>query len=180
MEKLREQYEKEVIPALMKKFEYKSVMQVPKLDKIVLNIGLGDVKENPKSLENAMNDLMQITGQRPVVTKAKKSIAAFKLREGVMWYTSEKEEYAEVTADDFVYAAQYVLDPINTSYNINSYKGVIEGATEYYDALSKGQEADFSKVGVKALDKYTVRYPSASHPITSFSFTIITAYWSGS
>ena len=82
MEKLREQYEKEVIPALMKKFEYKSVMQVPKLDKIVINIGLGDVKENPKSLENAMKDLEQITGQRPVVTKAKKSIAAFKLREG--------------------------------------------------------------------------------------------------
>ncbi|MBR0350312.1 MAG: 50S ribosomal protein L5 [Clostridia bacterium] len=83
MEKLREQYEKEVIPALMKKFEYKSVMQVPKLDKIVINIGLGDIKENPKSLENAMNDLMNITGQKPVVTKAKKSIAAFKLREGV-------------------------------------------------------------------------------------------------
>ena len=82
MEKLREQYEKEIIPALMKKFEYKSVMQVPKLDKIVINIGLGDLKENPKALENAMNDLMQITGQKPVVTKAKKSIAAFKLREG--------------------------------------------------------------------------------------------------
>ena len=82
MEKLREQYEKEVIPALMKKFEYKSVMQVPRLDKIVINIGLGDTKENPKSLENAMNDLTQITGQRPMVTKAKKSIAAFKLREG--------------------------------------------------------------------------------------------------
>ena len=83
MEKLREQYEKEVIPAMMKKFNYTSVMQVPKLDKIVINIGLGDTKENPKSLENAMNDLMQITGQKPVVTKAKKSIAAFKLREGV-------------------------------------------------------------------------------------------------
>ena len=83
MEKLREQYEKEVIPALMKKFEYKSVMQVPKLDKIVINIGLGDLKENPKALENAMKDLTQITGQRPVITKAKKSIAAFKLREGV-------------------------------------------------------------------------------------------------
>ena len=82
MEKLREQYEKEVIPALMKKFEYKSVMQVPKLDKVVINIGLGDIKDNPKSLENAMNDLMQITGQKPIVTKAKKSIAAFKLREG--------------------------------------------------------------------------------------------------
>ena len=82
MEKLREQYEKEVIPALMKKFEYTSVMQVPRLDKIVINIGLGDTKENPKSLENAMNDLTQITGQRPMITKAKKSIAAFKLREG--------------------------------------------------------------------------------------------------
>ena len=82
MEKLREQYEKEVVPALMKKFNYKSIMQVPKLDKIVINIGLGDTKENPKSLENAVNDLMQITGQRPMITKAKKSIAAFKLREG--------------------------------------------------------------------------------------------------
>ncbi len=59
MEKLREQYKKEIIPALMKKFEYKSVMQVPKLDKIVINIGLGDLKENPKSLENAMKDLEQ-------------------------------------------------------------------------------------------------------------------------
>ena len=83
MEKLREQYEKEVIPALMKKFNYKSVIEVPKLDKIVINIGLGDVKENPKSLENAIKDLAQITGQQPVITKARKSIAAFKLREGV-------------------------------------------------------------------------------------------------
>ena len=83
MEKLREQYEKEVIPALMKKFNYKSVMEVPKLDKIVINIGLGDVKENPKSLENAIKDLAQITGQQPVITKARKSRAAFKLREGV-------------------------------------------------------------------------------------------------
>ena len=66
MEKLREQYEKEVIPALMKKFNYKSVMEVPKLDKIVINIGLGDVKENPKSLENAIKDLAQITGQQDV------------------------------------------------------------------------------------------------------------------
>ena len=82
MEKLREQYEKEVVPALMKKFQYKSIMQVPKLDKVVINIGLGDTKENPKSLENAINDLSIITGQKPVITKARKSIAAFKLREG--------------------------------------------------------------------------------------------------
>ena len=83
MEKLREQYEKEVKPALMKKFNYKSVMQVPKLDKIVINIGLGDIKDNPKALDNAINDLSIITGQKPVITKARKSIAAFKLREGV-------------------------------------------------------------------------------------------------
>ena len=82
MEKLREQYEKEVIPALMKKFEYKSVMQVPKLEKIVINIGLGDIKDNPKSLDNAIAELTMITGQKPIVTKARKSIAAFKLREG--------------------------------------------------------------------------------------------------
>ena len=83
MEKLREQYEKEVVPALMKKFNYKSVMEVPKLDKIVINIGLGDVKENPKDLENAIKDLEQITGQKPITTKSKKAIAAFKLRAGV-------------------------------------------------------------------------------------------------
>ncbi len=83
MEKLREQYKKEVVPALMKKFNYKSVMEVPKLEKIVLNVGLGDIRENPKALENTMNDLSIITGQKPVVTKAKKSIAAFKIREGV-------------------------------------------------------------------------------------------------
>lgn len=83
MELLKEQYEKEVVPALMKKFNYKSIMEVPKLDKIVINIGLGDVKDNPKSLENAVSDLQIITGQKPVITKARKSIAAFKLREGV-------------------------------------------------------------------------------------------------
>ncbi len=82
MSTLKEQYEKEVVPALMQKFGYKSIMQVPKLNKIVINIGLGDTRDNPKSLENAINDLTQITGQKPVVTKAKKSIAAFKIREG--------------------------------------------------------------------------------------------------
>lgn len=83
MEILKEQYEKEIVPALMKKFNYKSVMEAPKLDKIVINIGLGDVKENPKDLENAIKDLEQITGQKPITTKSKKAIAAFKLRAGV-------------------------------------------------------------------------------------------------
>ena len=82
MEKLKEQYKNEVVPALMKKFGYKSIMEVPKLEKIVINIGLGETKDNPKALDNAVNDLSIITGQKPVITKAKKSIAAFKLREG--------------------------------------------------------------------------------------------------
>ena len=80
---LKEKYKSEVVPAMMKKFNYKSVMEVPKLDKIVINIGLGDVKENPKDLENAIKDLEQITGQKPITTKSKKAIAAFKLRAGV-------------------------------------------------------------------------------------------------
>ena len=82
MNRLKEKYLNEVVPNLQNKYNYKSIMQVPKLEKIVINIGLGDVRDNPKSLDNAMNDLSQITGQKPVVTKAKKSIAAFKLREG--------------------------------------------------------------------------------------------------
>jgi large subunit ribosomal protein L5 len=79
---LKEQYQNEVIQAMTTKFGYKSVMEVPKLNKIVINIGLGDTRENPKALENAMKELAQITGQKPVITKAKKSIAAFKIREG--------------------------------------------------------------------------------------------------
>ena len=80
---LKERYIKEVVPALKEKFGYKSIMQVPKLEKIVINIGLGDVKENPKSLDNAVAELAMITGQKPIITKARKSIAAFKLREGM-------------------------------------------------------------------------------------------------
>ena len=83
MSNLADNYKKEVVPALMKKFNYKSVMEVPKLDKIVINIGLGDIKENPKELENAISELTQITGQKPITTKSKKAIAAFKLRAGV-------------------------------------------------------------------------------------------------
>ena len=83
MEKLKEVYDKEVKQAMMKKFGYTSEMQVPKLEKIVINMGLGDIKDTPKVLENAINDLTLITGQKPVVTKSKKAIAAFKLREGV-------------------------------------------------------------------------------------------------
>lgn len=82
MEILKEQYQKEVVPALMKKFNYKSVMEVPKLEKIVLNMGVGDATTDSKYLDAAVKELTVIAGQKPVVTKAKKSIAGFKLREG--------------------------------------------------------------------------------------------------
>ncbi|HHY38805.1 MAG TPA: 50S ribosomal protein L5 [Clostridia bacterium] len=80
---LREYYHKEVVPALMELFKYKSVMQVPRLEKIVVNMGVGDAIQNPKLLDAAVSDLTQITGQKPIVTKAKKSVAAFKVRKGM-------------------------------------------------------------------------------------------------
>ena len=83
MDRLRETYEKEIAPALQKKFGYKNVMQIPKLDKIIINMGIGEAKENNKVLEMAASDLATITGQKAVYTKAKKSIANFKLREGM-------------------------------------------------------------------------------------------------
>ena len=81
--RLKEMYQNEIVPALTKKFGYKNVMQVPKLDKIVVNMGVGEAKENAKLLESAMKDLEIITGQKPIMTTAKKSIANFKIREGM-------------------------------------------------------------------------------------------------
>ena len=83
MSRLKEKFKNEVTPALMSKFEYTSVMQVPKVDKIVINMGVGDAVQNTKALDAAVEDLTIISGQKPVVTKAKKSIAGFRLREGM-------------------------------------------------------------------------------------------------
>jgi len=83
MARLKDKYIGEVIPQMQAKFKYKSVMQLPKLEKVVLNMGVGDVKENPKAMDAAVNDLAIITGQKPIITKAKKSIANFKLRQGM-------------------------------------------------------------------------------------------------
>ena len=83
MSSLKERYKSEVVPEMMKKFNYTSVMQVPKLEKIVINMGVSDVRENAKALENAVRDLQIITGQKVGTTKAKKSIAGFKIREGM-------------------------------------------------------------------------------------------------
>ena len=83
MARLKDYYKSEVAPALMKKFEYKSPMQIPKLDKVVINIACGDAKDNSKVIDSAMADLAVITGQQPVVCKARKSVANFKLRKGM-------------------------------------------------------------------------------------------------
>ncbi len=82
MNRMQERYQKDAVPALQKAFDYKNFMQVPRITKIVLNIGLGEAMDNPKALEAAMGDLATITGQKPVMTKARVSIANFKLREG--------------------------------------------------------------------------------------------------
>ena len=81
--RLKETYKNEIVDAMMKKFSYKNVMEVPKLEKIVINMGVGEAKENAKILDTAMKDLETITGQKPVLTRAKKSVANFKIREGM-------------------------------------------------------------------------------------------------
>src|SRR3954452_25272514 len=83
MARLREKYREDIVPSMMSEFGYQNVMQVPKLQKIVINIGLGEAVQNAKAIDAAVGDLSQITGQKPVVTRAKKSIAAFKLRAGM-------------------------------------------------------------------------------------------------
>ncbi|MDR2657515.1 MAG: 50S ribosomal protein L5 [Oscillospiraceae bacterium] len=81
--RLKDKYKTEVVPAMMQKFQYKNINQVPKLEKVVINIGLGDAKDNPKALDAAVADLATITGQKPMVTKARKSVANFKVRAGM-------------------------------------------------------------------------------------------------
>ncbi len=83
MARLKEYYKKEVVPALVKEFGYKNMMQVPKIDKIVINMGLGEAIQNVKALDSAADEMTRITGQKPVITKAKKSISTFKLRQGM-------------------------------------------------------------------------------------------------
>jgi large subunit ribosomal protein L5 len=83
MTRMKKKYQEEVAPALMKKFSYKSVMQIPKLEKIVVNVGCGDARDNAKALDAVIRDITTITGQKAVVTKARKSVANFKLREGM-------------------------------------------------------------------------------------------------
>ncbi|MGI6120070.1 MAG: 50S ribosomal protein L5 [Desulfosporosinus sp.] len=83
MARLKDKYQTEIVPALQQKFAYKNIMQVPKVEKIVINMGVGEAVQNAKAIDSAVTDLMKISGQKPVITRAKKSIAAFKLRAGM-------------------------------------------------------------------------------------------------
>jgi large subunit ribosomal protein L5 len=83
MARLYEMYQQEIVPRLIEQFKYKNVMQVPRIEKVIVNIGVGEAVQNPKALDGAVNDLTAITGQKPIITKARKSIAGFKLREGM-------------------------------------------------------------------------------------------------
>ena len=148
MEKLREQYINEVIPAMMKKFNYTSVMQVPKLEKVVINMGLGETKDNPKALDNAMNDLSIITGQRPIVTKAKKSIAAFKLREGAK--IGFKVTLRSGKMYDFVYKLFNVALP-----RVRDFRGVSKNSFDGRGNYSMGvkEQLIFPEIEYDKVDK---------------------------
>ena len=148
MEILKEQYQKEVVPALMKKFNYKSVMEVPKLEKIVINIGLGDIKDNPKSLENAMNDIKIITGQSPIITKAKKAIAAFKIREGVNMGC--KVTLRQGRMYDFVYKLFNVALP-----RVRDFRGVSKNSFDGRGNYSMGikEQLIFPEIEYDKVDK---------------------------
>ena len=148
MEILKEQYQKEVIPALMKKFNYKSVMEVPKLEKIVINIGLGDIKDNPKSLENAINDIKIITGQSPIITKSKKAIAAFKIREGVNMGCIVTLRQAKMY--DFVYKLFNVALP-----RVRDFRGVSKDSFDGRGNYSMGvkEQLIFPEIEYDKVDK---------------------------
>jgi large subunit ribosomal protein L5 len=113
MARLKDVYKNDVAPALMKKFKYKSVMQIPKLDKIVVNVGCGDAKDNSKVIDSVVSDLTLITGQKPIATEAKKSVANFKVRQGMkigVKVTLRNEKMYEFMDRLFNYALPRVRD----------------------------------------------------------------------
>ena len=132
----------------MKKFNYKSVMEVPKLEKVVINVGLGDMKDNPKALDNTINDLTIITGQKPIVTKAKKAIAAFKIREGVN--IGCKVTLRSGKMYDFVYKLFNVAMP-----RIRDFRGVSSNSFDGRGNYSMGIEEQliFPEIEYDKIDK---------------------------
>ena len=145
--RLKETYINEVAPALMKKFEYKSVMQIPKLDKIVVNIACGEARENSKVLDSVVSDLMQITGQRPVMCRAKKSIANFKLREGMV--IGAKVTLRGDVAEDFVKKALVIREMRVPVYSFDQEGNMSFGISDYTDF--EGMKYD-PEIGIFGMD----------------------------
>ena len=113
MARLKDMYKADVAPALLKKYEYKSVMQIPKLDKVIINVGVGDAKENSKAIDNVINDITLIAGQKAVPTYARKSVANFKLRQGMkigVKVTRRGERMYEFVDKLFTFALPRVRD----------------------------------------------------------------------
>jgi large subunit ribosomal protein L5 len=148
MSALKEKYIKEVVPALQAKFKYKSIMQVPKLEKIVLNMGVGDVKDNPKAMEAAVNDMTLIAGQKPIVTKAKKSVAAFKLREGM--YVGCKVTLRAEKMYDFAYKLINISLP-----RVRDFRGVPVNSFDGRGNYSMGvkEQLIFPEIDYDKIDK---------------------------
>lgn len=148
MSQLKDFYEKEVVPSMMKTFQYKSIMQVPKLEKIVLNMGLGEAIHNIKLLDSASEELMAISGQKPVIRRAKKSIAAFKLREGMpvgcMVTLRRKRMY------DFFYKLVNITLP-----RVRDFKGIsgkaMDGNGNY--SLGISEQIIFPEIDYDKIDK---------------------------
>ena len=155
--RLKETYKSEVAPALMKKFGYKSVMQIPKLDKIVINVGCGEARENSKVVDAIISDLSQITGQRPVVCRAKKSVANFKLREGMpigVKVTLRGERMYEFLDRFFNLALPRVRDfrGINANYAMGIKEQLIFPEIEY-DKIDKVRGMDIIMVTTANTDE---------------------------
>ena len=142
MSRLKDQYKNEIVDAMMKKFGYKNIMQVPKLDKIVVNMGVGEAKENAKVLESAVKDMETITGQKAILTKAKKSVANFKIREG-MAIGCKKGLVVLADNDTNVIASAKNLEKVNTAVydSINAYDVMNAGTLVLTkDAVAKIEE----------------------------------------
>ena len=158
---LKAKYQAEVAPALMQKFGYKSVMQIPKIDKIVVNCGCGEARDNSKVLEAVVGDLTKITGQKAIITKAKKSVANFKLREGMTWTNGEP-----VTAKDFTFAWEKLLTK-DTGSNYAYFAYIFKNGEKFYNG-----ECGIEDVGFKAVSDYELEVTlEGPTPYALFTFS---------
>ena len=134
MSRLKEQYQNEIIDAMIKKFGYKNIMEVPKLDKIVVNMGVGEAKENAKLLEAAIKDMEAITGQKAVATKAKNSIANFKIREGISCFIkSFGDRFFDRTVMIMFQMENFIINLIKRRFHITVFKMFIQRIQKVLD-----------------------------------------------